>query len=100
MQKFALAKRLSFSLLLSAGAMGSTNILAQSSSEEGKEYNAFAMEEIVVQARKKEETLLETPLSVSASSGEQLKFMNITSGDGLSQKTPNLNFSANSMPHT
>jgi len=48
------------------------------------------IEEVVVTARKREESLQSVPVAVTAQSGEQLKRANITDPVGLSRVTPSL----------
>ncbi len=51
-----------------------------------------ALEEIVVTARKREEGLQETPISVSAFSASDLEFRQVDSADRLDDFVPNLTF--------
>lgn len=57
-----------------------------------EEDGASALEEIVVTARKREESLMETPVSIAAFSGELLSDMNLTSIDQIATQTPGLVF--------
>lgn len=52
----------------------------------------FALEEVVVTARKREESLQDTPVAVSAFTTNELKVRNIKSTDQLADVTPNLTF--------
>ena len=52
---------------------------------------AQAIEEIVVTARKKEESLQEVPISISAFSGEQMRERGISSNYEVASFTPNFN---------
>ena len=54
---------------------------------------ASALEEIVVTARKREESLMETPVSITAFTGNILSDMNLTSIDQIADQTPGLVFS-------
>jgi iron complex outermembrane receptor protein len=54
----------------------------------------FALEEIVVTARKREENLQNTPLSISAFTANELSQRQIRSTDQLADVTPNLTFDA------
>ncbi|WP_417320667.1 TonB-dependent receptor [Emcibacter sp.] len=56
---------------------------------------AFVLEEITVTARKIEENLQETPIAISAFTGEGLERRQIFSTDNLDNVTPNLQFSNN-----
>lgn len=53
---------------------------------------AAALEEIVVTARKREENLQQTPISVTALSGEALANAGINELTAIDQQTPNLSF--------
>jgi len=53
---------------------------------------ASVLEEIIVTARKREETLMETPISITAFSGDVLSDMNITSIDQIGDQTPGMVF--------
>ena len=54
----------------------------------------FQLEEVVVTARKREESLQDTPVAVSAFTANELKLRQINSTDQLSEVTPNLTFDA------
>ena len=62
-----------------------------------QESNENVLEEITVTARKVEERLQETPLSVSAFTGADLAIRSITSLDQVSQITPNMSFFASAI---
>jgi iron complex outermembrane receptor protein len=64
-----------------------TGIYAQSD-----EAHAGALEEIIVTARKREESLQDTPVAVSAFTTEELEFRQINTTDRLGEITPNLKF--------
>lgn len=53
----------------------------------------FALEEIIVTARKQEESLQDTPISVSAITGNSLNERDITQISGVADIAPNVNFS-------
>ncbi|RMF11574.1 MAG: TonB-dependent receptor, partial [Alphaproteobacteria bacterium] len=53
------------------------------------------MDEIVVTSRKREEGLQDTPISVSAFTGETLEFRGTTKVDEIAAFTPNLTFENN-----
>jgi len=65
-------------------------VSAPSQAQEG----VSALEEVVVTARKREETLMDTPLSISAFSGETLAEMNVVSLDQVAEQTPGLVFNS------
>ncbi len=54
----------------------------------------FALEEVVVTARKREESLQDTPISVAAFTADDMSNRQIDSTDQLTQVTPNLSFSS------
>ncbi|MCK5423820.1 MAG: TonB-dependent receptor plug domain-containing protein, partial [Emcibacter sp.] len=54
----------------------------------------FALEEVVVTARKREESLQKTPISLAAFTANDLKIRQIGTTDQLTQVTPNLQFSS------
>jgi len=54
----------------------------------------FSLEEIVVTARKREESLQDTPISVAAFTADDMSNRQIDSTDQLTQVTPNLSFSS------
>jgi len=59
----------------------------------GQESEAgFALEEITVTARKREENLQNTPVAISAFSASELEHRQISSSDQLADITPNLTF--------
>lgn len=55
--------------------------------------SAGALEEIIVTARKREESLQQVPISIAAVSGEELERQSIESLEDLGQMTPNFHFS-------
>ena len=56
---------------------------------------SFAIEEVVVTARKREESLQDAPISVAAFTVESLELRQIDTTDKLGQITPNLTFDSN-----
>lgn len=61
---------------------------------ESKGTGVYTLEEVVVTARKREESLQDAPISITAFSGEGLEQRNITGLADISQITPNLVFNA------
>jgi iron complex outermembrane receptor protein len=53
--------------------------------------NANALEEIVVTARKREESILDTPIAITAITGDVLAEKGITSFNQLAESTPSIN---------
>ena len=76
------------SAMIAASLCGTDAALAQQGS------SGFVLEEIVVTARKREENLQRTPLSIAAFTADELKFRQIRSTDQLADATPNLTFDA------
>lgn len=76
------------SVLLSAGTM-----LGGSGAPAFAQEGASELEEIIVTARRREETLMETPVSITAFSGETLASMNLVALDKVADQTPGLVFS-------
>jgi len=71
-----------------AGASGG----AAAQTQTGEAPSATAIEEIMVTSRKREERLLDTPISVTAFQESTLRAMNITSIDQIGAMTPGLVF--------
>ena len=87
MQKFAcvvLCRVLSVALFLSI--LPANEALAQTGGE------GFALEEILVTARKREESLQDAPIAVSAFTARDLEFRQISGTDQLGDITPNITF--------
>ncbi len=72
-----------------------TSLLATSGIQAEESSAGFALEEVVVTARKREESLQDTPVAVSAFTANELKLRNIKSTDKLGDVTPNLTFDSN-----
>jgi iron complex outermembrane receptor protein len=66
-----------------SGAIASSNVLAQG--------QGFALEEVVVTARKRTESMQEVPVAVSAFNGESLKALGITNIKDMEGVVPGLN---------
>ena len=86
---------------LSATMMGLACVLGMlvsvsgvAAAEESKSRSFYVLEEIVVTARKRQESLQDAPISITAFSGEGLERRNITALADISQITPNLVFNA------
>ena len=76
-------------VLLSACAAIATPVAsAQSGRESGSE--ASTLEEIVVTARKREESIMDVPLAVTAVSGEALAAARVLNVEGLTTQVPSL----------
>ncbi len=80
-------KKTAISLLVASTAFAAQGTLAQGSS-------GFVLEEVIVTARKREENLQDTPLSISAFTSNELTQRQIRSTDQLADVTPNLTFDA------
>jgi outer membrane receptor protein involved in Fe transport len=57
--------------------------------------DAEGIQEIVVTAQRRDESLENVPITIQALTGEQLKELNVTSFDDLLRYTPNVTFSGN-----
>jgi len=66
--------------------------MVATAAEEGRQ--AGALEEVVVTARKREESLQDTPIAISAFSAAALERQQITSTEDLDQVAPNLQFAS------
>lgn len=75
-------------------AFGAMAVVGVAEAEQGKVGGLQSLEEIVVTARKREESLQDAPISITAFSGKGLERRNITGLADISQITPNLVFNA------
>ncbi|MDC0598311.1 TonB-dependent receptor [Gammaproteobacteria bacterium] len=87
-------KKTGFLSTISALLFSSTALVDSSTAQE-PERNTATLEEIMVTARRVEENLQETPISVTAFSGDALARRQIVSTEALDQVTPNLQFTNN-----
>lgn len=62
---------------------------------EGNDTQHWAVEEIVVTARKREENLQDTPIAVTAFSGEGMEKRGVTKLNGVAAYAPNMSFQSN-----
>ena len=81
-------QKTAISLVVASTLFSTHTVLAQQSS------SGFALEEVIVTARKREENLQNTPLSVSAFTANELQQRQVRSTDQLADVTPNLTFDA------
>ncbi len=70
------------------------NALGQDTNAQSTGLSAL-MDEVVVTARKREETLQEAPIAITAFSGESLEVRGITGIDEIGLITPNMNYQSN-----
>ena len=75
-------------LALAIAIGGSSTTFAQTSDDT----EIIEADEIVVTARKRDETLTEVPISIDAFSQDDLNKLGITSAEALSQATPSFDF--------
>lgn len=75
---------------ISLGGLLSTNCLAQADSGQG-----WQIEEVTVTARKREESLQDTPIAVTAFSGEGMEKRGVTKLNGVAAFSPNMSFQSN-----
>ena len=73
---------------ISLTSLGTGHVLAQG----GASRMDVMLEEITVTARKREESLQDAPISITAYTGEQLELRGIDDLDRLQNITPNLTF--------
>lgn len=77
-----------------AVALSSYGVNSHAQSNESKALGTF-LEEVVVTARKREESLQDAPISISAFTGEALEYRGVTNISQISDFTPNLTFQNN-----
>ncbi len=77
-------------LLLGASLGLATPVIVHAQDKPGS--TDWLVEEITITARKREEGLQSTPLSVSAYSGDSLEYRGVNKIDGIANFTPNLTF--------
>lgn len=76
-----------------AATLLSTLIVSPGYAQEKEKGISALMDEIVVTARKREESIQDTPIAVSAFSGESLRARGIDKINGVASLTPNMTFS-------
>ncbi|MFT5032383.1 MAG: iron complex outermembrane receptor protein, partial [Bacteroidia bacterium] len=85
------ALRLAASLMLSTGALGqAANDSSNTSQTESKRTFSTTLEEVVVTARKRSESIQETPVAVTAISGDDLLARGIVNTTELAKSVPSL----------
>jgi len=77
-----------------AWALGMISVTGAVEAETNKTSKFQTLEEVVVTARKREESLQDAPISITAFTGEGLERRNITALADVSKMTPNLVFNA------
>ena len=78
--------RTAISLVVASAVFSTDQVLAQAGSP------GFALEEVVVTARKREESLQDTPISITAFTSNDLSKRQLTGLEDLDEATPNLSF--------
>lgn len=81
-----------FLLGTALGLAAPVTVHAQAQAQAKPGSTDWLVEEITVTARKREEGLQSTPISISAFSGESLEFRGVDKIDGIADFTPNLSF--------
>lgn len=89
-----MTSRIALASALILGGIAVTPAFSQETASNGEGQSAFE-ETIVVTARKREESLQETPIAVSAFTGRGLEARGVQSTEGLAQITPNLTLQNN-----
>ena len=82
---------------LVSGIIGFTSVFIMTGSAYGNDSNGgslYTLEEVVVTARKREESLQNAPISITAFGGQDLERRNITGLADIGQITPNLVFNS------
>lgn len=80
-------------LLLGAGlVLGGFPFAYAEEEEKAEEKEVFILEEVVVTATKREESVLEVPLAISAFSDVMMEKLGITNTEDLEAMTPGLQF--------
>jgi iron complex outermembrane receptor protein len=80
-------------LIMAASTLPAT---AQTTDKSKPSTDEFALEEIVVTARKRAEDILKTPVSITAVTSEQLEQRGIATVSNLAEQTPGFNINNNS----
>jgi iron complex outermembrane receptor protein len=94
-----MSARLTMTLCATAAAValtGAGTTMAQQAAQPAASTGSGQLEEIVVTARKTEEKLQVTPVSITALSATKLEAQNVTTATGLNGLAPNLNISQGS----
>ncbi|TNE67782.1 MAG: TonB-dependent receptor [Alphaproteobacteria bacterium] len=89
----AIGHRIAFTTSIILAAVSANSASAQDNSDETKS-STPVLEEVIVTARKFQENLQDTPISVTALTANGLERRQITSTEDLDQATPNLSFSS------
>lgn len=76
------------------GCLAASSLAAPCPIAAATDESAVALEEIVVTARKREESLLDTPVAVTAFTGDALAKQHVDRLDGIATATPNVVFDA------
>lgn len=84
-----------FRKVLLSSAISSLSAVASQVSFAQDDELGFMLEEIVVTAQKRSESLQEVPIAVSAFSGDQLQSRGVLGGGDLQQQIPNVSFEGN-----
>lgn len=85
---------------LMASSFAANGAFAQEPAAEKEAPKGRQLEEVVVTAQKREQSIQDVPISVSSISGDSLKEMNIENMDDLSKITPNLKISTDGIYNT
>lgn len=86
-----LCRTAAFSFLASSTILSGGSVYAQDAASSARDDSDTVFEEIIVTARKREESLYDTPMAISAFSSEGLEARNISSLNELGGYVPNLN---------
>lgn len=86
------AKHISAALIVGAGYSAASPAYSQGNGGEGDGASSFALEEIIVTARKRQETLQESPVAITALDASALQASGVANLKDLQQQSPGLTF--------
>lgn len=75
-----------------AGAVALTGMSAQAQNGSTRTQNGTGIQEVVVTAEKREESLQNTPISISALTSENLEKLGVTNFEGVARNSPSVSF--------
>ncbi|HET6591425.1 MAG TPA: hypothetical protein VFG48_00780, partial [Xanthomonadales bacterium] len=89
-QLFALNRILLILLIAVPPAFATAALAQEQDAEEAASSSSILMEEVTVTARKREESIQQVPVSISAYSGDQIETLKVRDLKGLSVAMPNV----------
>ncbi len=88
-------QRAIFAILGTAGAAATLGPRAMAADATAAGSTSIGLEEVVVTAQRRTENLQDVPITIQATSGQQLQQLNVTTVNELLKYTPNVTFSSN-----